>query len=94
MMPATGARTSVRAIGGAGNDSFVYVRGEIDGDIILDFQGAGVAGGDVLVLTGFGVGATLSKVGEICTVTYGAGLTESFEIAGVTSLGAGDVIFG
>ena len=89
-----GGRGSDMLTGGAGNDSFVYVRGEIDGDIILDFQGAGVAGGDVLVLTGFGPGATLSNVGEIWTVTYGAGLTESFEIAGVTSLGAGDVIFG
>jgi Ca2+-binding RTX toxin-like protein len=90
----TGGRGGDMLTGGAGNDSFVFARGEVDGDIIVDFQGAGVAGGDVLVLSGFGPGATLSNVGEIWTVTYGAGLTESFEIAGVTSLGAGDVIFG
>jgi hypothetical protein len=89
-----GGRGGDMLSGGAGNDSFVFARGEVDGDIILDFQGAGVAGGDVLVLSGFGVGATLSNVGEIWTVTYGGGLSESFEIAGVTSLGAGDVIFG
>jgi Ca2+-binding RTX toxin-like protein len=90
----TGGRGADILSGGAGNDSFIFARGEVDGDIILDFQGAGMAGGDVLVLSGFGPGATLSNVGEIWTVTYGAGLTESFEIAGVTSLGAGDVIFG
>ena len=46
------------------------------------------------MLTGFGTGATLSNVGDLWTVNYGAGLAESFRIVGVTSLGAGDVIFG
>jgi Ca2+-binding RTX toxin-like protein len=58
-----GGRGSDMLIGGAGNDSFVYVRGEIDGDIILDFQGAGVAGGDVLVLTDV-LGATPANVAQ------------------------------
>ncbi|WP_017667691.1 Ig-like domain-containing protein [Sandarakinorhabdus sp. AAP62] len=89
-----GGRGADMLTGGSGNDTFVYQRGEVTGDIILDFQGAGVAGGDVLVLTGFGLGAALTNVGDIWTVSYGAGLTETFQIVGVTSLGAGDVIFG
>lgn len=89
-----GGRGADMLSGGAGVDRFEYARGEIEGDTILDFEGAGVAGGDVLVLTGFGTGATLSNVGDLWTVNYGAGLAESFRIVGVTSLGAGDVIFG
>ncbi|OYW15311.1 MAG: hypothetical protein B7Y82_03095 [Sphingomonadales bacterium 32-65-25] len=80
--------------GDAGNDTFVFVRGDVEGDLILDFEGAGIAGGDVLVFTGFGPGATLSNAGEIWTITYGAGLSETFELAGITNLGPGDVIFG
>ncbi len=80
--------------GGSGNDTFVFTRGEVNGDLILDFQGAGIAGGDVLVFTGFGPGAVLTNVDEIWTITYGDGLTETFELAGVTRLGPGDVIFG
>jgi predicted extracellular nuclease len=79
--------------GGGGNDSFVFVRGDLEGDTILDFEGAGVAGGDVLVFTGFGPDAALSNIGDLWTLTYG-GRAESFRIVGVTSLGAGDVIFG
>lgn len=80
--------------GDAGNDTFVFVRGDVEGDLILDFEGAGIAGGDVVVFTGFGPGATLSNAGEIWTITYGAGLSETFELAGITNLGPGDVIFG
>ena len=89
-----GGRGADTLNGGVGNDSFVFTRGEANGDLILDFQGAGIAGGDVLVFTGFGAGAFLTNVGEIWTINYGNGLTETFEIAGVTNLGPGDVIFG
>ena len=90
-----GGRGGDMLSGGAGNDIFVFAaRGDVAGDIIVDFEGAGVAGGDVLVFTGYGPGATLSNVGDIWTITYGEGLTETFEIAGVTNLGPGDVIFG
>jgi Ca2+-binding RTX toxin-like protein len=80
--------------GGLGADRFEARRGEASGDVILDFEGAGVAGGDVLVLGGYGAGAFLTNVGDLWTINHGGGLTESFRIVGVTALGAGDVIFG
>lgn len=42
--------------GGAGNDTFYWLHNDVhngDADWVLDFQGAGVAGGDTLVFKGF-----------------------------------------
>ena len=49
--------------GGAQDDIFMLLQSEAAGDIITDFSGAGIAGGDSLRLEGFGAGATLSNVG-------------------------------
>jgi Ca2+-binding RTX toxin-like protein len=80
--------------GGSGADRFELRRGETQGDVIADFDGRGPFWGDTLVLSGFGPGASLSNVGDVWTVNYGAGLTESFQLLGVTQLFPGDVIFG
>ena len=58
--------------GGAGNDAFIFSLGEISktdtgGDTIMDFQGAGAAGGDFIAFTGFGTiaaGASLTYIGQ------------------------------
>ena len=51
--------------GGTGNDTFVFNRGEGNGDTITDFNGNGAAAGDKLQFTGYGTaaqGATLTQV--------------------------------
>ncbi|WP_353217924.1 Ig-like domain-containing protein [Sandarakinorhabdus sp.] len=80
--------------GGIGNDRFEFRPGDVDGDMVLDFDGRGAAWGDTLVFQGFGPGASISNVGEIWTINYGAGLTESFQLLGVETLAPGDVVFG
>jgi Ca2+-binding RTX toxin-like protein len=58
--------------GGAGNDAFTFSLGEISktdtgGDTIMDFQGAGVAGGDFIAFTGMGStasGSSLTYIGQ------------------------------
>lgn len=89
----TGGRGEDTLSGGAGADKFMFKPGEISGDIIMDFDGNGAAIGDTLNFEGFGPGASLSNVGETWTISYGAGLTETFYM-NVTSLAPGDVIFG
>ena len=47
--------------GNAGNDAFMFQRGEADGDIIVDFAGNGASAGDVLLFVGYGPGATFTQ---------------------------------
>jgi Ca2+-binding RTX toxin-like protein len=89
----TGGRGEDTLSGGTGADKFMFKPGEISGDIIMDFDGNGAGVGDTLNFNGFGPGASLSNVGETWTISYGAGLTETFYM-NVTSLAPGDVIFG
>lgn len=84
--------------GGGGNDTFQMQRGEANGDVITDFTGAGVAGGDVLYLVGYGADATITRIGATDTYLIKAGaafggLTETIKITGVTNLAAGDYVF-
>ena len=80
--------------GGAGNDIFVLTLGEISGDSILDFVGNGASLGDSLLLQGFGDDASLGNAGDLWTVFYDDGASsETFQIAGVTSLASGDYLF-
>ncbi len=88
-----GGRGGDTLSGGSGADKFVFRVGDINGDIITDFDGNGTAIGDTLNFEGFGPGASLSNVGTVWTISYGAGLTETFTM-NVTSLAVGDVIFG
>ncbi|KQP65240.1 hypothetical protein ASF41_22040 [Methylobacterium sp. Leaf111] len=80
--------------GGAGNDTFVFRIGETQGDRITDFTGAGSAKGDVLAFYGFGTGATLSHAAgsDLYTIKADAdhgGMSETFQLVGVTNLDLG-----
>lgn len=46
--------------GGPGADTFRFVAGEANSDSITDFEGVGTAGGDIIVLAGYGQGATFA----------------------------------
>ena len=48
-------------VGNAGNDIFVFNVGQADGDIVVDFAGNGVGAGDLLLLVGYGPGATFTQ---------------------------------
>jgi hypothetical protein len=84
-------------IGGAGRDRFILRPGEAQGDRIEGFAGAGTWGGDWLVMEGFGAGAALTHQGAgLWRVNYadaGIAVAETFTLAGVTRLGADDVIW-
>jgi Ca2+-binding RTX toxin-like protein len=84
--------------GNSGNDTFVFQRGEANGDTVSDFQGAGATGGDRLSFMGYGANAWLTRVGTSDShVIHGGtgfeGLSETIRIAGVTGLSAGDWTF-
>jgi Ca2+-binding RTX toxin-like protein len=83
--------------GGAGNDRFLFTRGQAAGDKVTDFHGAGIAGGDKLVFSGFGNG-TVNRLGSSDSYVIKAdaangGGSETIQIAGVTNLSAGDYEF-
>jgi len=48
--------------GNGGNDTFVFVAGQTDGDLIVDFTGNGANAGDSLRLFGYGPGATFTNI--------------------------------
>jgi Ca2+-binding RTX toxin-like protein len=80
--------------GGAGNDTFVFRRGETQGDRVMDFTGAGATDGDHLEFYGFGTGATLARVEMSNSYTIKAdadhgGISETFQLADVTNLDLG-----
>jgi len=59
--------------GGGGNDTFVFRPGEVFGDTIVDFNGAGAGAGDLLLFSGFAVGSTFTQVDAThWQVNYGA----------------------
>jgi hypothetical protein len=71
----------------------MFKASEINGDVILDFDGAGVGLGDTLNFEGFGPGAVLSSIGNVWTISYGARPSEIFTM-NVTALAPGDAILG
>jgi Ca2+-binding RTX toxin-like protein len=80
--------------GGAGNDVFYFSKGEIShtdigGDTIMDFQGAGVVGGDFISFNGFGTiaaGASLTYIGQSSVNS----LIKFYNVHGSAASGAGD----
>lgn len=80
----TGGLGADRLGGGAGNDTFHVALGDLAltgaTDLIVDFQGAGQAGGDVIRLSGFTTGSTLELVGT----SGNARIYEVHDTAGVS----------
>jgi len=81
-----------RLTGNGGNDTFVFHKGELNGDQVTDFTGSGAKPGDVLKFEGFGKGATLTHNGDIWAVHH-AGGTEVFKLIGVNELASDDALF-
>jgi len=79
--------------GGSGADRFVFAKGEAAGDRISDF-----ASDDLIQLTGYGAGSTITKVAGTTTdwvITDGVtGQTEVLTLSNGHSLGSGDFLFG
>ena len=98
----TGGTGADRIFGGAGNDTFLIRAGDLATgsakDQIIDFEGAGVAGGDLLRLVGFDAGATLVHLGESAGISHymindGAHSGELWVQAGGVLLKPGDYGF-
>jgi Ca2+-binding RTX toxin-like protein len=51
-----------RLTGGGGNDVFMFTAHQANGDAVLDFTGNGAAVGDTLVFSGYGPGATFTRI--------------------------------
>ncbi|KAA2211381.1 glycosyl hydrolase, partial [Teichococcus oryzae] len=79
--------------GGGGNDTFVITKG-LGHDVITDFQDAGRAGGDTLLLKGFGQGATMTHQGDEWSIRAADGSVTHLTIDNVTSLAASDYAWG
>ena len=84
--------------GNGGDDVFQFRSGEANGDVVTDFTGAGVVGGDILRLMGYGSGATIEQVGASDYYTIHAsaemgGGSDLIHLAGVSNLSVGDYIF-
>jgi hypothetical protein len=61
-------------------------------DAIADFSGSESEEGDSLRFTGYGTDAYLTNVADDWTIHYSGG-TETFHLAGVTSLSQADYVF-
>ncbi|AWM87675.1 VCBS repeat-containing protein [Microvirga sp. 17 mud 1-3] len=75
------------------DDRFYLQKGQVQGDVIADFKGAGKEGGDELWLVGFGSSdeVSLTHSGDTWTVSNTSqGISESFRIVGVQHLSAND----
>jgi Ca2+-binding RTX toxin-like protein len=48
--------------GNAGNDTFVFIIGQANGDAVVDFAGNGASAGDSLQFVGYGAGATFTNI--------------------------------
>lgn len=81
--------------GGAGGDTFVFRKGEANGDLVLDFKGQG-SGGDQIYLFGYAAGTTFTRVGGGSSDLYKIddhGVIEFVTIQGPGHVPMGDVHF-
>jgi Ca2+-binding RTX toxin-like protein len=83
--------------GGTGEDVFIFRKGE-GGGAILDFEGNQALGGDLLMLIGFGAGATITYSGAdgIYRIDYledGIPASENIALVGVVGLHPVDYSF-
>jgi len=78
--------------GGSGADRFVFAKGQAGGDRIADF-----GADDVIALTGYSAGSTITKVSGSSTdwliKDHATGATEMLKLANAYVLGAGDFLF-
>jgi len=86
-------------VGGAGADSFVFTRGDGGGDIIYDFDGAGAAAGDRIILFGYGTiaqGASFVQLDANTWVINSADgqVHDLISFANGAPIHASDIIFG
>lgn len=82
-------------IGGAGNDTFIFKKGEIGAVTVQDFKAsaAGLVEHDMLQFSGYGAGATLvHDSGDAWSIHYGASI-DHIMLTGVQSLSAADYSF-
>lgn len=76
-----------------GNDSFVLTRGQTDGEIIADFDGAGPLGGDNLRLVGYAPSALLTALGPTQWQVSDGTIAETFTLSNAASLDGSDYFF-
>lgn len=79
--------------GGAGADAFILRAGETEGDVITDFDGAGIPGGDMVRLLGFGPGARLVETAPGAYEIQAGGARLGW-FSAAAGLAAGDIVFG
>ena len=81
-----------KLVGGAGNDRFVFNKGEAARDAIQDFKH-----GDLIELHGDSAGSTLTRVAHSTTdwvvTDHATGATEVIHLINGTKLGSGDFLF-
>jgi hypothetical protein len=82
--------------GGLGDDTYILRKGEVEGDVILDYFGQGATTGDSIVLQGYGVGTTFERIGGGSSTTYQIndnGFIETFTILATGQVHQSDVTF-
>jgi hypothetical protein len=77
-----------------GTLKIVLARGQVQGDVVTGFLGAGQRGGDMLELNGYGPRAALKAVGDgLFQVRTSDGFSETFTLSGVAKLASHDFVW-
>src|SRR5215218_9108070 len=84
-----------RLEGRGGNDTFVFQRGQANGDTVTDFAGNGAGAGDTLEFVGYGPGATFVQLdGTHWQINSGDGFThETITLQNAAAVHQSDVLF-
>jgi hypothetical protein len=80
--------------GFAGNDAFVFARGEANGDILVDFDGLAAATGDRLIFVGYNVAsATLTQLTATTWRVSDGTINETITLQNGAPVHASDFLF-